>query len=148
MSPALSAMSASRKMKIGCVAACIALMAGTVSCGLVSTTLVRAPSFDSAIIQSDRLGGNFAYSTAEGHAYAAVSPVVQHVLKPVAVSYTAQPVVYAPAPFVAAPAVISVPQTVVSSVVASPAVPEAPEDSVADEAEATEVSEDAVEVEA
>lgn len=51
--------------------------------------LVRAPSFDSAVIQSDRLGGNFAYSTAESHAYAAVSPVVQNVLSPVGVSYTA-----------------------------------------------------------
>merc|ERR1711928_289413 len=44
-----------------------------------ATTLVRAPSHDSAVIRSDRLGGNFAYSVQEGHAYAAVSPVVQHV---------------------------------------------------------------------
>merc|ERR1712136_148765 len=52
-----------------------------------ATTLVRAPSHDSAIIRSDRLGGNFAYSVQEGHAYAAVSPVVEHVAHPVAVSY-------------------------------------------------------------
>ena len=52
-----------------------------------STTLFRAPSHDSAIIRSDRLGGNFAYSVQEGHAYAAVSPVVEHVAHPVAVSY-------------------------------------------------------------
>merc|ERR1712063_206772 len=45
--------------------------------GLVpATTLFRAPSHDSAVIRSDRLGGNFAYSVQEGHAYAAVSPVV------------------------------------------------------------------------
>ena len=54
--------------------------------------LVRTPQHDSAIIKSDRLGGNFAWSTVEGHAYAAVSPVVQHVATPVAVTHTyAQP---------------------------------------------------------
>jgi len=58
-----------------------------------ATTLVRAPSHDSAVIRSDRLGGNFAYSVQEGHAYAAVSPVVQHVATPVAVSYEAPAVV-------------------------------------------------------
>ena len=58
-----------------------------------ATTLVRAPSHDSAIIRSDRLGGNFAYSVQEGHAYAAVSPVVQQVATPVAVSYET-PAVY------------------------------------------------------
>lgn len=44
-----------------------------------TTTLIRAPHHDSAIIQSDRVGGNFAYSTVEGHAYQAISPVVKHV---------------------------------------------------------------------
>lgn len=39
----------------------------------------RAPEFDSAIIQSDRLGGNFAYSTVEGHAYKSIAPIVQDV---------------------------------------------------------------------
>ena len=63
-----------------------------------ATTLVRAPSHDSAIIRSDRLGGNFAYSVHEGHAYAAVSPVVQHVQTPVAVSYHAAPLAYHAAP--------------------------------------------------
>ena len=62
------------------------------------TTLVRAPSHDSAIIRSDRLGGNFAYSVEEGHAYAAVTPVVQHVSTPVAVSYEA-PAVHVAAPY-------------------------------------------------
>ena len=58
-----------------------------------ATTLVRAPSHDSAIIRSDRLGGNFAYSVQEGHAYAAVSPVVKYFSTPVAVSYET-PAVY------------------------------------------------------
>ena len=60
------------------------------SAGLVApaTTLLRAPSHDSAVIQSHRFGGNFAYRTDEAHAYAAVSPVVSTVRKPVGVSYT------------------------------------------------------------
>lgn len=36
-----------------------------------TTTLIRSPQHDSAIIQSDRVGGNFAYQ--------AISPVVKHV---------------------------------------------------------------------
>ncbi|BET03382.1 Hypothetical protein NTJ_16200 [Nesidiocoris tenuis] len=56
------------------------------------TAIVRTPSLDSAVIKSERLGGNFAYSTVEGHAYAAVSPVISHVQTPVAVSYAASPV--------------------------------------------------------
>ena len=73
-----------------CLVACQAFV-------IPATTVVRAPSHDSAIIRSDRLGGNFAYSVQEGHAYAAVTPVVQHVSTPVAVSYEA------PAVRVAAP---------------------------------------------
>ena len=69
-----------------------------------STTLFRAPSHDSAIIRSDRLGGNFAYSVQEGHAYAAVSPVVEHVAHPVGVSYQV-PTVVAPASHVVEAAV-------------------------------------------
>ena len=38
--------------------------------GYGKTTLVRAPAHDSASIESHRLGGNFAYSTAEAHAFA------------------------------------------------------------------------------
>merc|ERR1712035_225374 len=34
----------------------------------------RAPSHNSAIIQSHRLGGNFAYSTHEAHAYGVQTP--------------------------------------------------------------------------
>lgn len=43
---------------------------------LPSSTLVRTPALDSAIIQSERLNGAFSYSTVENHAYA---PVVQTV---------------------------------------------------------------------
>lgn len=42
-----------------------------------TTTLVRSPSHDSAIVRSERIGGNFAYSTLEGHAYKAFTPAVQ-----------------------------------------------------------------------
>ncbi|KAF6208742.1 hypothetical protein GE061_014481 [Apolygus lucorum] len=59
---------------------------------VAAPTVVRTPSLDSAVIKSERLGGNFAYSTVEGHAYAAVSPVISHVPAPVAVSYSAVPV--------------------------------------------------------
>nr|XP_027212210.1 uncharacterized protein LOC113805412 [Penaeus vannamei] len=48
---------------------------------------VRAPSHDSAIIQSHRLGGNFAYSTHEAHAYAVQTPVIAQRTVPVGVSY-------------------------------------------------------------
>lgn len=56
--------------------------------------LVRTPSLDSAVIKSDRIGGNFAYSTVEGHAYTAVAPIVQRVVQPVGVSYTARQTYY------------------------------------------------------
>ena len=79
-----------------------------------ATTLVRAPSHDSAVIRSDRLGGNFAYSVQEGHAYAAISPVVQHVATPVAVSYETPAVVhtgyaYHGHPLAAAPVAVEAP---------------------------------------
>ncbi|KAG8238466.1 hypothetical protein J437_LFUL016923 [Ladona fulva] len=81
---------------------CLALV-GVASAGILApaTTLVRTPNLDSAVIKSERLGGNFAYSSVEGHSYAALTPVVRHVATPVAVSYSA-PLV-APA-IVAAPA--------------------------------------------
>jgi hypothetical protein len=86
---------------------CLAAVLCAVNGGLVAgpAALVRAPSFDSAIIKSDRLGGNFAYSTAESHAYAAISPVVQNVLSPVGVSYTASHIAAPLAAPLAAPAV-------------------------------------------
>ncbi|KAJ8960095.1 hypothetical protein NQ314_006110 [Rhamnusium bicolor] len=83
------------------LALCIVYVIGFSHCGLLpSAALVRTPSLDSAIIKSDRIGGNFAYSTVEGHAYTAVAPVVQRVAQPVAVSYTAHqvPLGYATAP--------------------------------------------------
>lgn len=45
--------------------------------------LLREEAFDSAVIQSDRIGGNFAYSTVEGPAYKAVAPVVRNIATPV-----------------------------------------------------------------
>ncbi|XP_014251388.1 uncharacterized protein LOC106667757 [Cimex lectularius] len=70
--------------------------------------VVRVPSLDSAVVKSDRLGGNFAYSAVEGHAYAVVNPVVQHVQTPVAVSYNAHPVAVPAVARVAVPAVAPV----------------------------------------
>lgn len=76
------------------VAVFVLAVVASASAGVVlpATTLLRAPAHDSAVIQSERLGGNFAYSSVEGHAYQAVSPVVEHVQTPVAVSYHATPV--------------------------------------------------------
>merc|ERR1712168_1319876 len=45
---------------------------------------VRAPAHDSASIVHERLGGNFAYSTAEAHAYADVVPQISTLTHPVA----------------------------------------------------------------
>merc|ERR1712080_598596 len=47
-------------------------------------TLVRAPAHDSASIEHHRLGGNFAYSTAEAHAFASVTPQISTLTPPVA----------------------------------------------------------------
>merc|ERR1711910_293673 len=47
-------------------------------------TLVRAPAHDSASIEHHRLGGNFAYSTAEAHAFAEVVPQISTLTHPVA----------------------------------------------------------------
>lgn len=65
------------------------------------TFFTRTPQFDSAVIKSDRLGGNFAYSVAEAHAYTAHTPIVQQIKTPVAVTYNTAPVstqYYATAP--------------------------------------------------
>jgi len=51
-------------------------------------TVVRVPSADSAVISSQRVGGNFAYSTAENAAYGIVSPVVSQVATPVATTWS------------------------------------------------------------
>lgn len=39
-----------------------------------ATTLIRAPEHDSAIVRSNRFGGNFAYSIAQRHAYQVLAP--------------------------------------------------------------------------
>merc|ERR1712168_895176 len=49
-----------------------------------SPYLVRAPAHDSASIEHHRLGGNFAYSTAEAHAFAEVTPQISTLTPPVA----------------------------------------------------------------
>jgi len=69
------------------IAALLALVA-VASCTptLPVSTLVRAPAHDSASIQSSRVGGNFAYSVAENHAYAQVTPIVQYAPTPVLVN--------------------------------------------------------------
>merc|ERR1711955_20323 len=55
-------------------------------------SLVRAPAHDSASIEHHRLGGNFAYSTAESHAYASVTPQISTLTHPVAeTTHTHQP---------------------------------------------------------
>merc|ERR1712142_1288728 len=61
--------------------------AGLVPIGVPASVAVRAPSHDSAIIQSHRLGGNFAYRTDEAHAYAVQTPVLGQRTIPVGVSY-------------------------------------------------------------
>merc|ERR1712055_1151421 len=52
--------------------------------GNAAPYLVRAPAHDSASIEHHRLGGNFAYSTAEAHAFAEVSPQISTITHPVA----------------------------------------------------------------
>merc|ERR1711973_861184 len=67
-----------------------------------AATLVRAPAHDSATIESHRLGGNFAYATAEARAYAKVTPQLAtrtipvaettHIHTPAAIKHVAQPI--------------------------------------------------------
>lgn len=44
-----------------------------------SSTILRSPQRDSAIVQSERLGGNFAYAIAEGQSFQTVSPYIASV---------------------------------------------------------------------
>merc|ERR1719471_1544588 len=64
--------------------------------------LVGAPAHDSASIEHHRLGGNFAYSTAEAHAYASVTPQISTITHPVAeTTHTPTPIAtHQPAPVV------------------------------------------------
>merc|ERR1719325_20919 len=52
--------------------------------GQVRLTGHGAPTHDSASIEHHRLGGNFAYSTAEAHAFAEVTPQISTLPHPVA----------------------------------------------------------------
>merc|ERR1719190_338285 len=52
--------------------------------GQVRLTGHGAPAHDSASIEHHRLGGNFAYSTAEAHAFAEVTPQISTLTHPVA----------------------------------------------------------------
>merc|ERR1712025_1067138 len=61
--------------------------AAVVPLAVPASVAVRAPAHDSAIIQSHRLGGNFAYRTDEAHAYAVKTPVLGQRTAPVGVSY-------------------------------------------------------------
>lgn len=67
-------------------------------------TFRRAPAHDSASIESHRLGGNFAYATAEAHAFAKVTPQISRATFPVAeTTHVHEPEVIAhvqPAPIV------------------------------------------------
>lgn len=44
-----------------------------------TSALIRSPQHDSTIIQSERLGGNFAYAIAEGQSFQTVSPILASV---------------------------------------------------------------------
>lgn len=127
-------------------------MATVASAGIIAapySTLVRAPAFDSAVIKSDRLGGNFAYSTIESHAYAHHTPIIQHVATPVAVSYSVPAPAYYPGylahPGFFAPQLIAAAAPVADAAApVAPALVEAPveavkaEEPVVEEAVATE----------
>merc|ERR1711988_93443 len=69
------------------VPAALPLAAGPVAAAAplaASPYLVRAPAHVSASIEHHRLGGNFAYSTAESHAFAEVTPQISTLTHPVA----------------------------------------------------------------
>jgi len=61
--------------------------ASVIPLAVPASVAVRAPSHDSAIIQSHRLGGNFHYRFDEAHAYAVQTPVLGQRTVPIGVSY-------------------------------------------------------------
>lgn len=72
--------------------ACAAPQVTIAKKGYGPSTFVRAPAHDSASIEHHRLGGNFAYSTAEAHAFAEVTPEISVATHPVAeTTYTHVP---------------------------------------------------------
>lgn len=46
-----------------------------------SSALLRSPQRDSAIVNSGRLGGSFAYTIAEGQSFQTVSPLIASVMR-------------------------------------------------------------------
>merc|ERR1711970_1274987 len=62
----------------------VAIVPAPAVVGNAAPFLVRAPAHDSASIEHHRLGGNFAYSTAEAHAFAEVVPQISTLTHPVA----------------------------------------------------------------
>ncbi|XP_046806071.1 uncharacterized protein LOC124419702 [Lucilia cuprina] len=46
------------------------------------TSVVRTPEDDTAVVESSRVRGNFAYSTVEGHAYKAITPIIGRIVAP------------------------------------------------------------------
>lgn len=46
------------------------------------TSVIRTPQDDTAIVESSRVKGNFAYSTVEGHAYKTITPILGHIVAP------------------------------------------------------------------
>jgi len=66
----------------------ITCLAGVTLAGVIpGPTLVRLPAQDSAVIQHERLGGNFAYSAHEAHAYGVQTPVVEQRVVPQGFSF-------------------------------------------------------------
>merc|ERR1719178_85552 len=65
-------------------AATVGVVPAAVGVAPAAPYLVRAPAHDSASIEHHRLGGNFAYSTAEAHAFAEVVPQISTLTHPVA----------------------------------------------------------------
>lgn len=45
-----------------------------------TSQILRSPQRDSAIVQSEQLGGNFAYAIAEGQSFQTVSPIIASVI--------------------------------------------------------------------
>lgn len=46
------------------------------------TTIIRTPEHDTAVVESSRINGNFAYNTVEGHAYKALTPLLGNIIAP------------------------------------------------------------------
>lgn len=57
------------------------LFSGTLAASVVLplTSVIRTPEHDTAVVESTRVNGNFAYSTIEGHAYKTITPLVGHI---------------------------------------------------------------------